>query len=340
MSRPSITTAPAVPSSRCLRTIHCRTAGCTDTRDAASVTSFSRMRRETSVLSSFTRLPSICGSSVIFDINARSTRTASSSTSTSFSMAFSARARYMAPLSMLRYPNRRARREASVLLPAPAGPSMAITNPRRAGASAIAPPWFRLSRAMILPRSFAYRCFAGMRDGDQCSRLAGSVRKFAGSQQRANHFGHSGAGGEGGKEVLNFFLGRGHDRVQILRNQRGQSLSIGNAYTLVYRLGRPAIVQVPHLTRLPIALRLNDLQRGAQFCERAIKSHLRQSPAQFFAKLPLRHCSTFFELTKNVFRQWRSLAAFSAANRLFRLSIAGEGIEIRENLRGKQQHST
>src|ERR1700722_17666185 len=51
----------------------------------------------------------------------------------SFSIAFSASARYIAPLSRFTYPNLRARREAMVLLPAPAGPSMAMVNLRRDG---------------------------------------------------------------------------------------------------------------------------------------------------------------------------------------------------------------
>ena len=65
MSRPSITTPPSAPSSRWRATINCRTGGCTDTRDAAAVTSASRMRCETSRPSSSTRLPSPRGSSWI-----------------------------------------------------------------------------------------------------------------------------------------------------------------------------------------------------------------------------------------------------------------------------------
>src|ERR1700690_2583273 len=61
------------------------------------------------------------------------TSAASSSNEASFSIALSARARYMAPLSRFTYPNFRARRDAIVLLPAPAGPSMAIVILRGAG---------------------------------------------------------------------------------------------------------------------------------------------------------------------------------------------------------------
>src|SRR5262245_14617647 len=43
--------------------------------------------------------------------------------------AFQATARYIAPVLMKRYPSRRATARAIVLLPAPAGPSMAMINP-------------------------------------------------------------------------------------------------------------------------------------------------------------------------------------------------------------------
>ena len=65
MSRPSITTPPLAPSARCCSTIHARTRGWTETRDAADVTSASRMRCETSMPSSRTRLPSSWGSSTM-----------------------------------------------------------------------------------------------------------------------------------------------------------------------------------------------------------------------------------------------------------------------------------
>ena len=45
-------------------------------------------------------------------------------------IALSASARYMAPLSRFTYPSFLARREAIVLLPAPAGPSMAMISLR------------------------------------------------------------------------------------------------------------------------------------------------------------------------------------------------------------------
>src|ERR1700719_2989681 len=55
---------------------------------------------------------------------------ASSSNEASRSIAFNASARYIAPLSRFTYPSFRASREAIVLFPAPAGPSMAIVNLR------------------------------------------------------------------------------------------------------------------------------------------------------------------------------------------------------------------
>ena len=60
------------------------------------------------------------------------TSAASSLKAVEVSSAFRASARYIAPVSRLRNPKRRARCAASVLLPAPAGPSIAITGRRRA----------------------------------------------------------------------------------------------------------------------------------------------------------------------------------------------------------------
>src|SRR5712691_10540475 len=101
-----------------------------ETREAASVTSRSRMRAETSHPSSSTRFPPILGSSSMRDSSASLSRAASSSKEVSDLIAFRASARYMAPLSRLTYPSLRARREAIVLLPAPAGPSMAMMSLR------------------------------------------------------------------------------------------------------------------------------------------------------------------------------------------------------------------
>src|SRR5215475_12826682 len=52
-------------------------------------------------------------------------------------MALSARARYMPPVSRFTYPSLRARREAMVLLPAPAGPSMAMISLREVGSAIV-----------------------------------------------------------------------------------------------------------------------------------------------------------------------------------------------------------
>ena len=101
MSRPSITTPPAAPICRCRATIQARTPGCTETFDAASVTSRSRMRALTSMPSSSTRLPSIVGCKVMCERSASATSAVSFSKSTSSSTALSASARYMAPVSIL-----------------------------------------------------------------------------------------------------------------------------------------------------------------------------------------------------------------------------------------------
>src|SRR5690242_8074466 len=70
------------------------------------------------------------GSSLTRELWANSVRAGSSSNEISFSIALSARARYMAPLSRFTYPSLRASRDATVLFPAPAGPSMAMINLR------------------------------------------------------------------------------------------------------------------------------------------------------------------------------------------------------------------
>ena len=81
-------------------------------------------------------MPSICGCSAIRVSPASSSSSGSESRSRSWSIAFNASARYIAPVSRFRNPNRRARCAASVLLPAPAGPSIAITGRVRRATSA------------------------------------------------------------------------------------------------------------------------------------------------------------------------------------------------------------
>src|SRR5579864_4790598 len=66
----------------------------------------------------------------MWEPSANFTSAASSSNEASRSIAFNASARYIAPLSRFTYPSFRASREAIVLLPAPAGPSMAIISLR------------------------------------------------------------------------------------------------------------------------------------------------------------------------------------------------------------------
>src|ERR1700674_985329 len=92
---------PPLPLSRCRATIHSRTLGWMDTRDAASVTSRSRMRAETSFPSRRTRWPPIERSSVMRESCAIFSSAASSSNEASPSIARNASARYIAPLSRL-----------------------------------------------------------------------------------------------------------------------------------------------------------------------------------------------------------------------------------------------
>src|ERR1700735_4175728 len=64
---------------------------------------------------------------------ARASSAGRSSSETFEASAFSAKARYIAPVSRLRRPKYRARWRAIVLLPAPAGPSMAMIGRRALG---------------------------------------------------------------------------------------------------------------------------------------------------------------------------------------------------------------
>src|SRR5579862_2886225 len=64
------------------------------------------------------------------EFSANLSSASSSPNEISLRIALSAKARYMAPLSRFVYPSLRARRDAIVLFPAPAGPSMAIINRR------------------------------------------------------------------------------------------------------------------------------------------------------------------------------------------------------------------
>src|ERR1035438_1600757 len=82
--------------------------------------------------------------------------------------AFSASARYIAPLSRFTYPSFRASREAIVLLPAPAGPSMAIVSLRGA--------WSSVGCSFIVE---ANDCTRGKGRCSQCAAAAGDEFRTA-----------------------------------------------------------------------------------------------------------------------------------------------------------------
>ncbi len=100
-------------------------AGNTLTREAASVTIWLRIMPVTSSPSSRTRLPSSPGSRQIEVCAASLSRPALSSKGSAARSAFRAKARYIAPVSRFSSPKCWASSRATVLLPAPDGPSMA-----------------------------------------------------------------------------------------------------------------------------------------------------------------------------------------------------------------------
>src|SRR5256712_10921672 len=135
MSRPPITIPPPAPARCCSATSTCRTFAIVASRDAACATSIIRISRVTSAPSRKTQffapaascsglgaLSSICVSL------ASASSLGSSSSEAPRRSAFSASARYIAPLSRYKYPSIAATRRATLLLPDPAGPSMAMVS--------------------------------------------------------------------------------------------------------------------------------------------------------------------------------------------------------------------
>src|SRR3954452_15853055 len=116
MSRPSATQSPLFTRLRCFTTSAARTRGSVAILEAASETSGVRISSVTSRPSSFTRLPT-----------SMSTSRARSPASPGLSTSDRATARYMAPESRYEKPTFSASARATLLLPAPAGPSMATT---------------------------------------------------------------------------------------------------------------------------------------------------------------------------------------------------------------------
>ena len=116
MSRPSATQSPCSMMACCLRTSAARTLGSAATRDAPADTSGVRIASVTSSPSSRTRSPTSIATAAATSPAGRPLRPAASAT-----------ARYIAPVSRYVNPSRSATARATVDLPAPAGPSMAIT---------------------------------------------------------------------------------------------------------------------------------------------------------------------------------------------------------------------
>ena len=137
MSRPSITTPPPSPAFCCSATSNSRTPAIVASREAACATSPVRISVVTSRPSRNTRFfnpAASCSAVGAFNsicVSRVSSSSAASSSSGIFrSNAFSATARYIAPLSRYKYPSIAATRRATVLFPDPAGPSIAIVNLR------------------------------------------------------------------------------------------------------------------------------------------------------------------------------------------------------------------
>ncbi len=135
MSRPSITTPPPPPARCCSATSTWRTFAIVASRDAACATSPVRISCVTSAPSRNTQFfapaascSALGGFSSMCVSFASSARRDSLSSATCRRSAFSANARYIAPLSRYKYPSIAATRRATLLLPDPAGPSMAMVR--------------------------------------------------------------------------------------------------------------------------------------------------------------------------------------------------------------------
>src|SRR6266704_2712948 len=135
ISRPSITMPPPAPARCCSATRTARTAAIVASRDAACATSGVRIASVTSRPSRMTRFftpvaacSEVGGRSSMCVSCASAARRASSSIGTCRLSAFSASARYIAPLSRYTYPRTSAIRRATLLFPEPAGPSMVMVS--------------------------------------------------------------------------------------------------------------------------------------------------------------------------------------------------------------------
>src|SRR3984957_7103745 len=128
MSRPSITTPPRCPVRRCSATSTRRTPETTAIFDAACDTSGVRIAIVTSSWSrKISCVPSVARKSICVS-QASVSRSSSRSNEIPFRNAFRASARYIAPVSTYTYAISSATRRASVLLPEPTGPSIAMIS--------------------------------------------------------------------------------------------------------------------------------------------------------------------------------------------------------------------
>src|SRR3954469_14837598 len=123
-SRPSVTVSCSAAKARCQSASRSRTLGLSATKREALVTSTLRIAVVTSSWSRVT----FPGGSLTMSREASSPRAWSLDRSVAVRSAARVTARYMAPVSRNRHPSRSASRRATVLLPAPAGPSMVTTR--------------------------------------------------------------------------------------------------------------------------------------------------------------------------------------------------------------------
>src|SRR5260370_31716898 len=207
------------------------------------------------------------------DCRASAPSASPSLTETSCRMAFSASARYMAPLSMLAYPYRRASHAASVLFPEPAGPSMAITMRRAARAlpAATGLPWPMSLSMNRPPRDRTPRL---RRRSDSKKRLlpCGQPHEFARGQQRIDRLTYLGTRRQPGEKLLDLFLAHGHHCLHVLAHQRRDGFERGNVDPLFHRLWRPTVQHVPESALAFAPVHAGDFQDGPQLAECAVQS--------------------------------------------------------------------
>ena len=177
MSRPSITTPPSAPNC-CCKPHHPCANGREDTHPRSSI-GHSLIAKQPGHVLAIERghgSRSSPASSRMMVSAASSSRVLRFVQGTSARSAFRAKARYMAPVSRFRRPKCRARCRAIVLLPAPAGPSMATITFRLelpAGSESSSPHSSALLRLLLGPRGKAVAlAVAGLGSCRQCGLAA------------------------------------------------------------------------------------------------------------------------------------------------------------------------